>query len=816
MDSPLRAPTPLSEPEMGTRGSMMQPSGSESGDEDGVIRKETMPRRDRRRMTEPSPTFLEFLRKLPAPSDCTSCSGEEDAEHVGDRGSASDKDEPLVSVMPSLRQSRAPSSRMRHRLSGAPRLADNFPLSVTKRLSSKGLSTSKVYESRKRRSNQKLRFKLDLSPLEAHLVSKAKATSLRQRLIAGLVAVLRVGLAGIFGLSTAWFLFGGFLWVVRGRKPRFRDNFAIDLDADNRWSLHELALSASINSFVGLLALALAKVALAVYYYAWLGLQAIRKNRRVAELQKTSPFFINRVSLVDRSMLEYLQSNYDFGPVTTLVPTSPVAHAAIDDSSESSRSPEMRPRNHSLPARREPRKPSFCASSDPSASTERRNLRRRNTSKSASEYVSLHTANQELDGEGEQGASECRSGSKEMQSSISADSTTMTGQPSFLDDAKLQELVCKLSDWNFDIFEVAELTPKVLSFIGFVCLDAYSKLVDFEKPKLMEFLRAVENSYRKVPYHNSLHGASVARSVYSFCAGCGLSFTEEYMEFTIVLAGLVHDVHHPGLTPAFLSKASVTGEWSSPITPPLEHDDTELSLKYNDQSPLENMHCAITFELLRNEKTAFLAREEVAAMRKPLLRAILGTDMAKHAETMTRLTALIDNLKHDHESGLVPWHWPAKPPATADDGQREVWERLCQEEFVMELFLHAADIGNPTLPFEQWVRWNRVVQQEFHLQGDRELLEFHEFISPPAGFDRNSLPKAEHGFTKGFMQYLSLPLFQQLHDLTQVESRKSVCQGVNIVVCLDNLKRNLELWEGYTPVRDVEQKESEFLVPAPS
>jgi len=176
--------------------------------------------------------------------------------------------------------------------------------------------------------------------------------------------------------------------------------------------------------------------------------------------------------------------------------------------------------------------------------------------------------------------------------------------------------------------------------------------------------------------------------------------------------------------------------------------------------------------------------------------------MAKHAETMTRLAALIDNLEHEGESVAVPWHWPAKPPATADEEQRAMWERLYQEEFIMELFLHAADIGNPTLPFPQWVKWNRLVQREFNDQGDRELAEFGELISPPAGFDRNSTVMAEHAFTKGFMQYLCLPLFQKLHDLTQLPCPSSVCRGVNISGCLDNLKKNIEAWEDYKPRRE--------------
>ncbi len=42
--------------------------------------------------------------------------------------------------------------------------------------------------------------------------------------------------------------------------------------------------------------------------------------------------------------------------------------------------------------------------------------------------------------------------------------------------------------------------------------------------------------------------------------------------------------------------------------------------------------------------------------------------MWRHTSLRTRLAALIDNLEHDeNETVAIPWHWPAKPPATADE-----------------------------------------------------------------------------------------------------------------------------------------------------
>merc|ERR1719296_161896 len=217
------------------------------------------------------------------------------------------------------------------------------------------------------------------------------------------------------------------------------------------------------------------------------------------------------------------------------------------------------------------------------------------------------------------------------------------------------------------------------------------------------------------------------------------------------------------------------------------------------------MHCAIAFDLLRKGETSFLSRQRLSLIRKPLIKAILSTDMAKHAEAMTRLAALIDCLKYDSQSAPLPWYWPARPPANASNEQRQEWEKALQEEFVMELFLHAADIGNPTLPFEQWVRWNRRVQNEFHRQGDLEVAEFGRIVSPPAGFDRKSDVMAEHAFSAGFMKYLVLPCWESLHELTQIDSARSVTKDVDIGTALANLQKNLVEWETFVPVRDDEE-----------
>ena len=86
-------------------------------------------------------------------------------------------------------------------------------------------------------------------------------------------------------------------------------------------------------------------------------------------------------------------------------------------------------------------------------------------------------------------------------------------------------------------------------------------------------------------------------------------------------------------------------------------------MRYNDQSPLEHMHLAVTFSLLRREGSSFLTQETLSHVRSVLVKAVLGTDMANHGETMTRLDALIANLRHRPDAAAAGA--ASEPPAAA-------------------------------------------------------------------------------------------------------------------------------------------------------
>jgi hypothetical protein len=249
------------------------------------------------------------------------------------------------------------------------------------------------------------------------------------------------------------------------------------------------------------------------------------------------------------------------------------------------------------------------------------------------------------------------------------------------------------------------------------------------------------------------------------------------MEFALVLSGLIHDVGHPGLSAAFLSRS--------------EH---ELSYRYSDDSPLERYHLSLAYRTLQKEGNFFFHDRTVFGnMKGPITRAVLGTDMALHGQQVIRMHRLRDDLQHNRPDDVDSWYWPRKAPMTCKTREDvKAWELDEQVTFIMELFLHAADIASPTMPFDQFRRWNQIVQQEFHLQGDKEKKEFGQLMpsSPKEGYDRDASEATVLKFTHGFVQFVVLPMFNGLNQLTMVKAGRNVAQGVDLKVCLENIERN--------------------------
>ncbi|KAJ8319894.1 hypothetical protein KUTeg_001481 [Tegillarca granosa] len=85
---------------------------------------------------------------------------------------------------------------------------------------------------------------------------------------------------------------------------------------------------------------------------------------------------------------------------------------------------------------------------------------------------------------------------------------------------------------------------------------------------------------------------------------------------------------------------------------------TELALRYNDISPLENHHCSVAFEILEKKHCNLfrnLTKDDYKRLREGMIRCILATDMAKHNEILNSFKAVNQNFdsKNKEHKNLV-------------------------------------------------------------------------------------------------------------------------------------------------------------------
>ena len=99
---------------------------------------------------------------------------------------------------------------------------------------------------------------------------------------------------------------------------------------------------------------------------------------------------------------------------------------------------------------------------------------------------------------------------------------------------------------------------------------------------LERYLNSLEYHYNQNPYHNACHGADVLHSYLYFITNSDIfKFISPIETLACIIAGLAHDVGHPGLTNRYLIQTR-----------------DSMAIQFNDISVLENMHCSVIYQLL--------------------------------------------------------------------------------------------------------------------------------------------------------------------------------------------------------------------------
>eukprot|EP00929_Paragymnodinium_shiwhaense_P117910 TRINITY_DN8939_c0_g5_i1.p1 TRINITY_DN8939_c0_g5~~TRINITY_DN8939_c0_g5_i1.p1 ORF type:complete len:884 (+),score=215.06 TRINITY_DN8939_c0_g5_i1:108-2759(+) len=292
-----------------------------------------------------------------------------------------------------------------------------------------------------------------------------------------------------------------------------------------------------------------------------------------------------------------------------------------------------------------------------------------------------------------------------------------------------QDVIDSLDTAHFDAIALSkEDKIGVSSYVVYSCPGCESWVnANVPEDVFAKFMTVLESKYPPNPFHNFAHAVDVAYSVSRFFRLMQASkFVSETSQFWMMIAALAHDIGHLGINNQYMIETS-----------------HELALKYNDRSPLENMHCSTFFMVVSDPDTNIFCRVEkdlYKEIRKGMIGAILHTDLIQH-NPMIKELGMLYQMNSEAFDALDPGSVIA-PSAS-------------HMQTVLNAILHCADVSNPMKPWKLCRAHAMLILEEFFAQGD---LEKATGIPVQMLNDREKVNRPNSQI--GFIEFLILPFVE--------------------------------------------------------
>lgn len=268
--------------------------------------------------------------------------------------------------------------------------------------------------------------------------------------------------------------------------------------------------------------------------------------------------------------------------------------------------------------------------------------------------------------------------------------------------------------------------------------------------QLNSFVGSAESKYQPNPFHNFAHALDVEYTIRLQMAAIHAErFLSELQQFWLLIAGIGHDLAHPGVNNQYLVETA-----------------HELAVRYNDRSPLENMHCARLFQIASEAENNIFSqvdKDSYKEARKGMIAAILHTDVTKHNEMVKEL-GMLYQMNQEAFDRLEP--------------SEAIMQSNSHVQLIINMLLHGADVGNLMKPWDLCQRYAHLCLDEFFAQGD---LEKAAGIPVQMLNDRDKVNRPNSQI--GFIEFVIAPM---------------VHAQVNLFPQLDRLAhhlgRNIESW----------------------
>ncbi|GMF19241.1 unnamed protein product [Phytophthora lilii] len=198
----------------------------------------------------------------------------------------------------------------------------------------------------------------------------------------------------------------------------------------------------------------------------------------------------------------------------------------------------------------------------------------------------------------------------------------------------------RFPSWDFNVFTTdPAVLPKLLEemYLDF----KVDEVLNTTKHRLQNFIVAMKEHYHPNPFHNFMHAFSVVHASYLLLSTTDAGQMLQPIDIAACLvASLGHDVDHPGHTNDFEVKSG-----------------SQLAMLYSDESVLEHHHAYTTFRLISKEKNANILQNLSPAdyrhLRKMVITAILGTDMAYHFKFLESIEKVLRPASHHVDTNAI-------------------------------------------------------------------------------------------------------------------------------------------------------------------
>jgi len=330
----------------------------------------------------------------------------------------------------------------------------------------------------------------------------------------------------------------------------------------------------------------------------------------------------------------------------------------------------------------------------------------------------------------------------------------------------LSSEIVKIGSWDLSTLKLEDDTKgRVIQVVGHRLLVGLNG-IEWHKPSLSGFLVELERSYLSNHYHSAAHGADCSNALTLLVQSLSLKDTlEPHQHAAVVIAGLGHDVGHPGRTNPFL----------------LSLQKHPVALLYNDERVLESFHSSFTMALLyKYNVTKVFNREQLFAVRWLVIQLILATDTKPMFEELAAFRLRLS------------------------DGRFAPLREFQDCITFVRMLMRGADINHGAKPWDLHETWSMRITMEFHAQGDEEK-SLGLPVSPLCEREGFNLPKSQ----SGFLEYVVMPIWAEFLvgvELPQMQEAdgQGESQQVAVIKKIKGLAQsNLEKWQAMAKGKSV-------------